>query len=165
MARLTLVFAAVLIALGLGSYFGLQAADSRSVTALIPAFFGVLFGLLGLLALKEGLRKHAMHVVVVLALVVMGGTGGSLGKLPAALEARSQTPETATSAEPPSEADVAAAVEQATGGATDGDGDEDPIRPNAVIVQAITFGLSAAFFVACVMSFVRARRASTAPTG
>src|SRR5205814_4610342 len=44
-----------------------------SPTALIPAFLGGALAICGLLAFKEGLRKHAMHAAAALAL--LGGLG------------------------------------------------------------------------------------------
>jgi hypothetical protein len=65
MPKTTLIFAALLIALGLGA-FGL----SSSRTALLPAWLGLGLGLLGALALRfEGARKHLMHAAAVLALL------------------------------------------------------------------------------------------------
>ena len=61
-----------LIALGLVGYF---ATGRASLTALIPSAFGLLICLCGFLALKENLRKHAMHVAVLLSVVAMGGAG------------------------------------------------------------------------------------------
>jgi hypothetical protein len=151
MPRLTLVFAAVLVVLGLVAYFGLQEAGDRSATALIPAFFGLVFGGLGLLAMRPGLRKHAMHGAAVLTLLAMGGTGRALGQLPAALSASS-------SATP-----AAAVVEgEAVGEGEAEAGAEEPVRRTAVIVQSIMFGLSTAFLIACVASFVQARRSAAA---
>jgi len=152
MARLTLVFSALLIALGLVAYFLLQDPGDRSVTALIPAFFGVVFAGLGLLALKPGLRKHAMHAAAVLTLLAMAGTGGSLANLPAAIEAAGQpaarTEADETPAEPPeAEAEAEAAEET-----------EPELRVTATIIQSIMFGLSTVFLIACVASFVNARR-------
>ncbi|MEM9187788.1 MAG: hypothetical protein AAGF12_01330 [Myxococcota bacterium] len=72
MAKTTIIFGGALIALGLVSYFGTGMA---SVTALIPAFAGIPFCLLGVVALKESLRKHAIHVALLLALV--GGLGSA----------------------------------------------------------------------------------------
>ena len=149
MPRLTLAFAAVLILLGLVAFFGLQEAGDRSVTALIPAFFGIVFGILGLLATRPGLRKHAMHGAAVLTLLAMGGTGRAPGQLPAALSASSDTP--------PAAVTDATADEAAGGDAADA---EPPIRTNAVIVQSIMFGLSTAFLVACIASCVQARRSA-----
>jgi membrane associated rhomboid family serine protease len=47
--------------------FCFVATNSEHYTALIPAAFGVVFMVLGLLAAKESLRKHAMHVAAALA--------------------------------------------------------------------------------------------------
>jgi hypothetical protein len=55
-----------LILLGLGSYFG---TDRVSMTALIPTWFGLAFVVLGILARKEELRKHMMHVAAALGLI------------------------------------------------------------------------------------------------
>ncbi len=82
MAKITIGLGVVLIALGLGSYFGTGRA---SVTALIPAFFGLPLLLLGLVALKERMRKSAMHVAVILGLLGFAGTVRGLMKLPALL--------------------------------------------------------------------------------
>jgi hypothetical protein len=48
--------------------------DMVSWTALIPAIFGVVFMVLGLLGAKESLRKHAMHAAA--AVGVLGAVGG-----------------------------------------------------------------------------------------
>ena len=67
MPKWTLLLGGLLIVLGLASYIGTGGA---SVTALIPAFFGLPFCLLGGLALgNEGLRKHLMHAAAALALL------------------------------------------------------------------------------------------------
>jgi hypothetical protein len=67
----TLYTGAALIVLGVAGYI---ASSAASFTALIPAFIGVLFVLLGLLGRKENLRKHAMHVTMLIALLAIGGT-------------------------------------------------------------------------------------------
>jgi hypothetical protein len=66
----SILFGRLLILLGILGYgYGLY-AGTASVTALIPAFFGVVIMLLGHLAqAKEGLRKHLMHAAVVVALL------------------------------------------------------------------------------------------------
>ena len=66
MARITLIYSLLMMALGVGTYL---AADTTSKTPLIPAAFGVAFLLLGLLAFHDKLRKHAMHAASALALV------------------------------------------------------------------------------------------------
>ncbi len=69
-ASANLLNAIVLIAAGLYGYFGIAAADgSHSLTALIPAAFGLLF-----LVLQKGVATHnkiVSHVVVVLTLVLL----------------------------------------------------------------------------------------------
>ena len=65
-----LLNAVVLIAAGVYGYFGIAAADgSHSLTALIPAAFGLIF-----LAMQKGVttsNKVIAHIVVVLTLVLL----------------------------------------------------------------------------------------------
>ncbi len=77
MARVTLLFAVLLIALGLVGFLG---TGSVHPTALIPTWFGLALGIGGLLAVSpsESRRKLFMHVNV---------TVGLLGFLGAAVEA------------------------------------------------------------------------------
>jgi heme A synthase len=75
MEKFTRVFGIILIILGLASYFG---TGMVSITALIPAFFGVVFLILGFAARKESLYKHVMHGAAVLALVGLFGSAGGL---------------------------------------------------------------------------------------
>ena len=82
MARITIGLGLVLIALGLGGYFG---TGRESLTALIPVLLGLLLALLGVLALKEHMRRHAMHVAGVIALLGVAGTVRGLMKLPVLL--------------------------------------------------------------------------------
>ncbi|TVQ50432.1 MAG: hypothetical protein EA371_00525 [Gammaproteobacteria bacterium] len=65
MPKHTLVFAALLIALGVGAFLW-----SGSRTALLPAYPGVVLALLGALALVfERGRRHLMHAAAVVALL------------------------------------------------------------------------------------------------
>ena len=66
MARIAMIFGVLLVALGLGGHYG---SDQAGWSAWIAALFGS--GLLGLgvAALKESFRKHAMHAAAVLGLV------------------------------------------------------------------------------------------------
>lgn len=65
MPKQTLVFAALLIILGVGAFL-----FSGSRTALMPAYPGVLLAILGGLAIAfEGGRRHFMHVAAVVALL------------------------------------------------------------------------------------------------
>lgn len=75
MAKVTLVFAVLLIALGLGSYFG---TGSQHPTALIPTWFGLALGLFGLLAMSPdaGRRKLYMHINVTIGLLGFLGAAG-----------------------------------------------------------------------------------------
>jgi len=73
MPTLVLSIGALLVALGGYTYFG---SASRSAMTLIPAMLGVAIVVLGLLALQDGLRKHAMHGAAALSLLgVIGGIG------------------------------------------------------------------------------------------
>ncbi len=67
----TIVYGAALIVIGIVGYF---MSGMVSITALIPAFLGILILVSGVLAKKESRRKHFMHVAVVLGLVGFIGT-------------------------------------------------------------------------------------------
>lgn len=71
MTKVTINYAIGMILLGVGSYIG---TDRVSWTALLPAIFGAVFLVLGLLAMKEHIRKHVMHAAAALALIVILGT-------------------------------------------------------------------------------------------
>jgi len=73
MVKVTLVFAVLLIALGLVGYLGTGSLHS---TALIPAWIGVALGFGGLLAISpnESRRKLFMHINVTIG--VIGFLGG-----------------------------------------------------------------------------------------
>lgn len=70
-ARLTTVFGALLVVLGLVSYFGL---GRESITALIPAFFGLPLLVLGWLMNDPAKVKHAGHAAALLALLGLAGS-------------------------------------------------------------------------------------------
>jgi hypothetical protein len=84
MAKVTLVFAVLLIALGLASYFG---TGSAHPTALIPAWIGLALGLFGALAISpdEKRRKLFMHINVTIGL--LGFLGGTIKALTGYLHA------------------------------------------------------------------------------
>ena len=78
MARLTLIFASLLILLGLGFFVG---TGGTHVTALIPAFFGVPLLLLGLWARSDAWRMHAMHLAALVGLLgIVGALWRPMGK-------------------------------------------------------------------------------------
>ena len=78
MAKLTLVFAVLLVALGLIGYLG---TGSLHPTALIPAWIGFTLGIFGFLAISpnEGRRKLFMHINVTIGLLgFLGGTAEAI---------------------------------------------------------------------------------------
>ena len=81
-ALTTIIVGLLLTALGFVGYFLTQV----SVTALIPAFFGIVLLVLGFLARAEPMRKHAMHAASAVGLI--GFIGALLSLLRGPLEAR-----------------------------------------------------------------------------
>ena len=77
MAKLSIAYGVIFIFMGLYGYFGIS---SESITALIPAFFGVPMLVLGWVGLNEKHLKHAMHGAAVLTLLGFAGTVGGLIK-------------------------------------------------------------------------------------
>lgn len=76
MSKLSISIGILLIILGVAFYILTGAA---SVTALIPAFFGIVFTGLGVLGVKkESMRKHVMHAALLLAILGLGGSFGGL---------------------------------------------------------------------------------------
>ena len=82
MASTTIVFGLVLTLLGVCGYF---LTGTSSLTALIPALFGLLLVVLGFLARSEGIRMHAMHAAVTIALVGCIAAVASLLRTPLGL--------------------------------------------------------------------------------
>ena len=77
MATTTIALGAALIVLGVASYV---LTNAVSLTALIPAAFGVVLALTGLIARDDRWRMHAMHGAVVVALLgFLGSFRGLLG--------------------------------------------------------------------------------------
>jgi hypothetical protein len=81
MPAITLIYSLLLITLGVLTY-GLAAAGqipntTASPTALIPAYVGALFLLLGLISLRGNpVRKHVMHAAAALSLLLtLAGLG------------------------------------------------------------------------------------------
>lgn len=75
MAKISFLFGALLVALGVFSY---TSSESRAVTALIPAFFGLVMFILGAIASRgPAANKHAMHVAAILNLL---GAGAGLSR-------------------------------------------------------------------------------------
>lgn len=85
MANFTIRIGAILTAVGLAGYV---LTGAVSLTALIPAAVGVVLIVLGLVARRQpDLRKHVMHVAVVVALVGLAGSISGLLALPSTLAA------------------------------------------------------------------------------
>ncbi|HJK96641.1 MAG TPA: hypothetical protein RMF84_05435 [Polyangiaceae bacterium LLY-WYZ-14_1] len=82
MAGTTISVGGLLILVGLVGYVQ---SGMASVTALIPAFFGIVLLLLGLVARQEKRRALAMHIAVALALVGCLATFRGVLQLPALL--------------------------------------------------------------------------------
>jgi len=82
MPAITITLAILLIILGVACRFF---STAQSVTVMMPAFIGGLFLIAGLVALKAGARKHAMHAAAMIALLAILGSVGGLAKLPALL--------------------------------------------------------------------------------
>jgi hypothetical protein len=77
--RLTIALGVILIGLGVGPYL---ATGGASVTALIPAFFGLPILAAGLLSLKPSRRRLALSISFGLALLGFLGTVPGLLRLP-----------------------------------------------------------------------------------
>lgn len=93
MPVITIIYSTLLIILGVAGYV---ITEMVSVTALIPAFFGIVFLICGLLALKESLLKHAMHAAAALALLSFFGVAKAFLKIPALLDGTAERPEATT---------------------------------------------------------------------
>jgi hypothetical protein len=79
LANTAILFGGLLIVLGLGGYFG---TGRSSLTALIPAVFGLLLGALGFMARDAAKRKTAMHIAAAVALLGFIACVPGLFKLP-----------------------------------------------------------------------------------
>ena len=79
MTTTAIICGIILILIGAAGYVNGQATGHASVTALIPAFFGAALAVLGGIGkYSEGLRKHLMHVAVLIALIGFLLTAGRL---------------------------------------------------------------------------------------
>jgi hypothetical protein len=79
MPTVAIVCGVLLILIGAAGYINGVMTERASWTALIPAFIGIALALLGVLSgMKENLRKHLMHVAVVIALLGFIATAGRL---------------------------------------------------------------------------------------
>jgi len=75
----TIICGILLILVGVIGYVHGLMNEKASVTALIPAFFGLALTVLGIVAQSsEGLRKHIMHAAVAIGLIGFILTAGRL---------------------------------------------------------------------------------------
>jgi uncharacterized membrane protein len=122
LAKVTLVFAVLLVALGLGGYLG---TGSVHPTALIPTWIGLALGLGGFLAISpsEGRRKLFMHINVTIGLI--GFIGATAEAIRGYVHAKSAG-----------------------------------MEPDHIALASKTFmaGLLFVYVIACVRSFIAARR-------
>lgn len=142
--QLTIVLGGVLVAIGALAFFVFAEPDpdtgEKSITALIPAFFGILFAGLGSTALKfPAKRKGVMHGALVLAVLALAGTATALPKLPAFLSDREGLVE-----------------EYVAAGKAAG-------RVDAIPVQSLVAVLMLVYLVVGIASFVAARKSGAAP--
>jgi hypothetical protein len=82
MAGVTVSVGVVLLILGAVGYVG---SGGASVTALIPAFFGIVLAALGAAGRSESRRALTMHIAAAVALLGFLGSAMGLPKLPALL--------------------------------------------------------------------------------
>lgn len=83
MASFTIRVGVILIAAGIAAYL---LTGATSVTALIPSAIGAGLLLLGIVGVRRpDLRRHAMHVAMVVAIVGLAGSFTGLLALPAML--------------------------------------------------------------------------------
>jgi uncharacterized membrane protein HdeD (DUF308 family) len=80
MAWLTIICGAILVVDGVVGYVQQDAAKA-SPTALIPAAFGGVLIVCGILAFKDKLRKHVMHLAVIVGLMGAVGCIVNLGRV------------------------------------------------------------------------------------
>ena len=72
-----MIFGILLIALGVWAY-----TATKAPTGLIPAYFGAVLAICGVMTSKVGLRMHVMHVAALVGLLgTLGGLGMGLPKL------------------------------------------------------------------------------------
>lgn len=70
MPSITIITGVLLILVGIVGYIYGMMNGSASLTAFIPAVFGLIIAILGFFALsKENLRKHLMHAAVTIGLL------------------------------------------------------------------------------------------------
>ncbi len=79
MPSIAINFGRILVLIGVIGYVVGMVNEKASVTAMIPAFFGIIIMILGYVGrAKENLRKHVMHAAVLIALLGFLASAGRL---------------------------------------------------------------------------------------
>ena len=89
MPLITIAYASILILTGVVGYL---ATGQASVTALVPAFLGILAGICSVIARNERFLKHAMHGAAVIALLGTLGTLRVLPQVPSLIDGSAERP-------------------------------------------------------------------------
>jgi hypothetical protein len=84
MAKVTLLFAAMLIALGWAGYAG---SGSQHPTALIPAWFGVALAVFGALAMSRSEKRRMLFMHISVTIGLLGFVGGTVEAIRGAVKA------------------------------------------------------------------------------
>jgi fluoride ion exporter CrcB/FEX len=93
MPSTSIIFGILLILVGIAGYFYGILNGNASLTALIPALFGLILVILGLIGRsKENLRKHVMHGAALIGLLGFLATVSSFFKIPALLAGTAERP-------------------------------------------------------------------------
>jgi len=97
MSSISIVMGLVLSLYGAYSF---AIAEGNPGTALIPTYFGIAFIVLGVLAIREKFRKHAMHVAAMVGVIgFLGGAIMGFPRLPALLAGEIADPKTLNKAQ------------------------------------------------------------------
>ena len=97
MANTTISFGVILLVLGIGGYFG---SGMVSLTALIPAVFGLVLLICGVVARDPNKRKHAMHFAAMVGVLGFLGSARGLAKIGAVLAGQPVERQNAVIAQP-----------------------------------------------------------------
>lgn len=93
MSSISIACGILLILIGIAGYGYGTMSGGASPTALIPAIFGLILVILGVVGnAKENLRKHLMHVAVIVGLLGALGTASSFLKIASVINGTAERP-------------------------------------------------------------------------
>lgn len=93
MSSISIACGILLILIGVAGYGYGMMSGGASPTALIPAIFGLILVILGVVGnAKENLRKHLMHVAVIVGLLGALGTASSFLKIASVINGTAERP-------------------------------------------------------------------------